>query len=424
MSYGDFSLKQEFIPMLRVTLILLLSLLLPDLYIYLVYITHRTQNFGWRTLYWLPSLLLTAIYLYFIYFTGGNALAHHAEAIGYLAIAVMLMAVPKILLMFCSVAGIAIRGLGRCLSKLLFHTPFKEPQPPFRVHRMPFTVTGIVLGGISFFNILFGAIEGITHFEVKQVTYTSPDLPEAFDGYRILQLSDIHIGSWHHQPKAIQQMINLANEQKPDLIVFTGDLVNQQSHELDAFREVLSQLQAPDGVYSVLGNHDYGTYYHWNNPHEEIENMQHLLQSQADMGWKLLNNEHVILHQQNDSIALIGVENDGEPPFPQHADLEKAMQGTESMFSILLSHNPTHWRREVLPHSHIQLMLAGHTHAMQMELFGQSLSALKYPEWSGLYLEGNRGLYVNVGIGYVGLPFRFGAWPEITVITLKSKEAE
>lgn len=405
--------------MLRITLILLLSLLLPDIYIYLTYVVHRTKNFGWRAIYWLPSFLLTAIYLYFIYFTGGNALAHHAEAIGYLAIAVMLMAVPKIVLMLCSLLGIAIRGLGRGLSLLIFHTPFKEPRFPFRVHRLPFTAAGMVLGGISFINILFGFIEGITRFEVKQVTYTSPDLPEAFDGYRILQLSDIHIGSWKHQPEAMQKLVKLVNEQQPDLIAFTGDLVNQQSHELDAFKGVLSKMQAPDGIYSVLGNHDYGTYYHWNNPHEETENMRYLMQSQSEMGWKLLNNEHVILHRQNDSIALIGVENDGEPPFPQHADLENAMKGTESMFSILLSHNPTHWRREVLPHSHIQLMLSGHTHAMQMELFGRSLSALKYPEWSGLYREGNRGLYVNVGIGYVGLPFRFGAWPEITVITLK-----
>ena len=136
------------------------------------------------------------------------------------------------------------------------------------------------------------------------------------------------------------------------------------------------------------------------------------------MGWKLLNNEHVILHQGNDSIALIGVENEGEPPFSQHGDLTKAMQGTEGMFQLLLSHNPTHWRREVLPQSPIDLMLAGHTHAMQMALGHHSPSSFVYPEWSGMYSEEGRNLYVNVGLGFVGLPFRFGAWPEITVITL------
>ena len=137
------------------------------------------------------------------------------------------------------------------------------------------------------------------------------------------------------------------------------------------------------------------------------------------MGWKLLNNSHTILIQGNDSIALIGVENEGEPPFSQYADLPKAMQGTEGMFQILLSHNPTHWRREVLPESDIDLMLAGHTHAMQLKLGNYSPSSYIYPEWSGMYLEGTHGLYVNVGIGYVGLPFRFGAWPEITVLTLR-----
>lgn len=202
------------------------------------------------------------------------------------------------------------------------------------------------------------------------------------------------------------------------LQLYKGDLVNQQSHELDGFQEILSQLYAPDGVYSILGNHDYGSYYHWQSPKAEIANLDYLIRQQKAMGWKLLNNEHDILHHKGDSIALIGVENDGEPPFSQFADLPQAMQGTEGMFQILLSHNPTHWRREVLPQSDISLMLAGHTHAMQGILFGHSLAELIYPEWRGMYYEGKRALYVNIGIGYVGLPFRFGAWPEITVLKL------
>lgn len=407
--------------MYRVTLILLLALLLPDIYLYLAYVTKRTSSFCWRTLYWLPSALLTLTYVYFIYFTGRNALAHHPEAIGKLAIAVMLLAVPKITLMLTSLLGIACRGIGRSLSYIVWHTPFREPRSPFVIHRRPFTLAGLVLGVVSFFNILYGALVGVSRFEVKEVTVAHSDLPQGFDGYRIVQLSDIHIGSWHDKPQEIERMVELVNAQQADLIVFTGDLVNQQSYELKGFDHILGRLKAKDGVYSVLGNHDYGTYYHWKNPQEELRNHQYLLETQKAMGWQLLNNEHVVLHHRGDSIALIGVENDGEPPFPQHADLEQAMKGTEGMYSILLSHNPTHWRREVLPQSDIQLMLAGHTHAMQMEMFGRSLSALKYPEWSGLYHEGQRALYVNVGIGYVGLPFRFGAWPEITVITLRSK---
>ena len=163
-------------------------------------------------------------------------------------------------------------------------------------------------------------------------------------------------------------------------------MVNQQSHELDGFKEILSRLHAPDGVYSILGNHDYGTYYRWRNRKEETANLEYLIEQQKEMGWKMLNNEHDILYHKGDSIALIGVENDGEPPFSQFADLPKAMQGTEGMFRI-----------------------------------GHSLASLIYPEWAGMYYEGKRSLYVNVGIGYVGLPFRFGAWPEITVIKLVSE---
>ena len=195
--------------------------------------------------------------------------------------------------------------------------------------------------------------------------------------------------------------------------------MNQQSHELDGFTSILSRLHAPDGVYSILGNHDYGTYYRWANAQEEADNLQRLKDLQQGMDWRMLNNDHTVLHHQGDSIALIGVENDGEPPFSQHADLARASHDTNGLFSILLSHNPTHWRRQVLPESDIDLMLSGHTHAMQMSLFGHSIASLRYPEWSGFYYEGTRALYVNVGIGYVGLPFRFGAWPEITVITLR-----
>lgn len=205
--------------------------------------------------------------------------------------------------------------------------------------------------------------------------------------------------------------MDLVNAQQPDLIVFTGDLVNHRAVELNDFQEILAGLKAGDGVYSILGNHDYGPYFHWKSKQDQDNNLIELKQRQAAMGWKLLNNEHTFLIQGNDSIALIGVENQGEPPFSQHGDLPKAKAGIEGMFKLLLSHNPTHWRREVLPESDIDLMLAGHTHAMQLQLGNYSPSVYIYPEWGGMYLEGTRGLYVNVGIGYVGLPFRFGAWP-------------
>lgn len=385
----------------RITLLLILFLLIPDVYIYFVYIVRKTKNTLLRCSYWLPTLLLAAGYIYLMYLTGDNAMSNHTQSIGRLAIVLFLFILPKTIFMLCSLIGVLIHFIIR------------------RCPRSPFTVIGLVLGIVSFFNILYGTIAGITQFEIKETEFYSNDLPKGFDGYRIVQISDIHIGSWHGKPEAIKRLVDMVNEQKPDLIVFTGDLVNQQSHELDGFQDILSQLHAPDGVYSILGNHDYGSYYHWKSKKAEIANLDNLIQQQKAMGWKLLNNEHDILYHNNDSIALIGVENDGEPPFSQFADLRRAIQGTEGMFQILLSHNPTHWRREVLPDTNIPLMLAGHTHAMQGILFGHSLAELIYPEWRGMYNEGNRALYVNIGIGYVGLPFRFGAWPEITVLTLR-----
>lgn len=387
--------------MYRITLILVLFLLIHDIYIYFVYIAQKTKNKLLRCSYWLPTLLLAAGYAYFMFLTGDNAMSNHTQGIGRLAIAIMLLVFPKTVFMLCSLIGVLVHFIIR------------------RCPRSPFTTIGLVLGAVSFFNILYGTFAGITRFEVKETEFHSADIPEGFDGYRIVQISDIHIGSWKDNPEPIKRLVEMVNAQKPDLIVFTGDLVNQQSHEIDGFQDILSQLHAPDGVYSILGNHDYGTYYRWKSHKEEIANLDYLIRQQKVMGWKLLNNEHDILHHKGDSIALIGVENDGEPPFSQFADLSHAVQGTDSMFQILLSHNPTHWRREVLPTSNIPLMLAGHTHAMQGILFGHSLAELIYPEWMGMYYEGNRALYVNIGIGYVGLPFRFGAWHEITVLTLR-----
>ena len=312
-----------------------------------------------------------------------------------------------------------LEGFGRNIYALLSFSGQQYFHKWLRWPRTPFICTGLTLAVLSIVMILYGSFVGRTRFEVKEVTYTSPRLPQAFDGYRIVQLSDLHIGSWQGNTPAIRKLVDLVNAQQPDLIVFTGDLVNHRAVELNDFQEILAGLKAGDGVYSILGNHDYGPYFHWKSKQDQDNNLIELKQRQAAMGWKLLNNEHTFLIQGNDSIALIGVENQGEPPFSQHGDLPKAKAGIEGMFKLLLSHNPTHWRREVLPESDIDLMLAGHTHAMQLQLGNYSPSVYIYPEWGGMYLEGTRGLYVNVGIGYVGLPFRFGAWPEITVLTLR-----
>lgn len=384
----------------RLFIFLLLFLVLPDLYLYLRFIVRLTAKWWLRVLYWVPSFLLTAGLLYLVYFANNAFAERHTQDIGWFSIIFFLFTAPKLLLVLFTVLGIP------------FHKWLRWP-------RTPFICTGLTLAVLSIVMILYGSFVGRTRFEVKEVTYTSPRLPQAFDGYRIVQLSDLHIGSWQGNTPAIRKLVDLVNAQQPDLIVFTGDLVNHRAVELNDFQEILAGLKARDGVYSILGNHDYGPYFHWKSKQDQDNNLIELKQRQAAMGWKLLNNEHTFLIQGNDSIALIGVENQGEPPFSQHGDLPKAKAGIEGMFKLLLSHNPTHWRREVLPESDIDLMLAGHTHAMQLQLGNYPPSVYIYPEWGGMYLEGTRGLYVNVGIGYVGLPFRFGAWPEITVLTLR-----
>lgn len=385
----------------RILLFLPFLLLLPDFYIYRMFIIRMAIHPIIKIAYWLPSALLLIGLIYMAFFASDTFFSRHMQGIGWYAILFFLFAVPKLNIVFCSLLGLPFN--------YLLHWP-----------KAPFVYAGLLLGAINAGIILYGSFVGKTRFEVKEVAFQSPRLPEAFDGYRIVQLSDIHIGSWEGNERTLQRMVDMVNAQHPDLIVFTGDLVNNLATELNGFEKILSGLQAKEGIYSILGNHDYGAYHRWNSPREQATNLSELKKRQADMGWKLLNNEHALLYHGGDSIALIGVENEGEPPFSQHGDLPKAIRGTEGMFQLLLSHNPTHWRREVVPQSEVDLMLAGHTHAMQMALGRYSPSSFVYPEWSGMYTaEKGRGLYVNVGLGFVGLPFRFGAWPEITVLTLE-----
>ena len=384
----------------RVFIFLLLFLILPDVYLYLRFIVRLTTQRWLRISYWIPTFLLTIGLLYLVYFSNNAFSEQHTRDIGWFSIFFFLFSAPKLLLVLCTIIGIP------------FHKWLRWP-------RTPFIGTGLTLATLCIIVILYGSFVGRTRFEVKEVTYTSPRLPQSFDGYRIVQLSDLHIGSFVGNAPAIKKLVDMVNAQHPDLIVFTGDLVNHRAVELNEFQEILAGLKAKDGVYSILGNHDYGPYFHWKDKQDQTDNLIELEKRQKDMGWKLLNNSHDFLIEGNDSIALIGVENEGEPPFSQHGDLPKAKAGTDGMFQILLSHNPTHWRREVLPKSEVDLMLAGHTHAMQLQFGHYSPACYIYPEWGGMYLEGSRGLYVNVGIGYVGLPFRFGAWPEITVLTLR-----
>ena len=381
--------------LIRTCIIFTLLLLLPDWYIYKVYVRGLKSKTAKRLL-WGPTIgLLATLFA----FTAIGKVYH--EYFGLYLIVVMAIAIPKIIFILFD---LLLKGF-----KTLIH--WNLPQGKLS------TLAAIATCAY----IIYGATEGKQHFQVKEVTFSSADLPKAFDGYRILQLSDIHSGSWKGQSAPLQKAIKLCLKQKADLAVFTGDMVNSSSEELEEFIPIYSQLTAPDGVYSILGNHDYGLYKHWEHDSLRLADVNKLIASQSAMGWHMLNNEHHIIHRGNDSIALIGVENSGRPPFPDYAKLQEASRGTDGMFKVLLSHDPTHWRREVLPTTDIQLMLAGHTHDMQLSFFGLSLSRFIYPEHNGMYYEDQRGLYVNIGLGHILFPLRLGAWPEITVITLKKE---
>lgn len=370
---------------------------LPDWYIYRRYVS-RWKQVWMRRLYWLPStlLLIGMIFTFGTYEPRPEAM----NRLSLLLIVFLCVNVPKAIF---TLSTLLFKGLVRKI-----HHHFHE------------SYIGLAIALFTMAYLIFGATEGKQHFQVKEVTIESKDIPQEFNGYRIVQLADIHAGSWANNTAPMQKAVNIINNLQPDLIVFTGDLVNNLASELDAFIPVFSQLKARQGVYSVLGNHDYSTYIQWNTPQQQEAQLDSLKAKQAQMGWTLLNNRHVKLYQQNDSIALIGVENSGRPPFPDHAQLNEAMQGTEGMFQILLSHDPSHWRREVLPHTDIQLTLSGHTHAMQTKLFGFTPAQFVYPENDGLYQEGNQMLYVNIGLGHLLYPIRLGAWPEITLLTLKA----
>lgn len=384
----------------RIFFVLLALLALTDGYIYARFLHRIKRHRLVKQLFWLPSILLAIALVCLTY--SDNFSPRNSHLIGIYLLVYMALTIPKGLFCLFMLVGRLFRLFSRRMESVMFYS-------------------GLLVGFLSMAMVIYGATEGWRHFQVKEVTFKSKDLPPAFDGYRITQISDLHIGTIAGYPKEIRRMVDLINAQQSDLIVFTGDLINHKANELDSVEHILAGLHAPDGVYSVLGNHDYSTYIHWATPEAREENLKELKQRQARMGWQLLNNDHVTIKRDSCEIALVGVENDGEPPFPQLGDLPKATQGTEGLFKVLLSHDPTHWRREVLPESDIQLMLAGHTHAMQFILCGYTPASWFYPENRGMYMENDRGLYVNIGLGEVMLPFRFGAWPEITVITLQCK---
>jgi predicted MPP superfamily phosphohydrolase len=279
---------------------------------------------------------------------------------------------------------------------------------------------------IPFVGTIYGVIKGKYDYRVHKIKIAFKDLPDAFHGFKITQLSDIHSGSFD-DPIAVQRGIDLANAQNSDMIVFTGDLVNNLASEMNNWIGHFSELTAPLGKYSILGNHDYGDYVQWPSEEAKQRNFDALKNVHAQIGFKLLLNESVHIEKDGQKIALLGVENWGKRGFVKHGDLDKAIENIgDDEFKILLSHDPSHWEEKTVPHQkHIHLTMAGHTHGMQfgIEIPGIKWSPVKYiyKQWAGLYEKAGQHIYVNRGFGFLGFPGRVGILPEITVIELVKK---
>jgi len=382
----------------RVSILLIIVIALPDVYVYMRYLRRRPGIGLWQKLvWWLPGIALTACTVALSFtrdFVPDNILWLNAYLFLF-----GLIAVPKFLFIACSAVGLLLRRV-------------------FHLHRNWGNFVGVPLAVAAVCILLYGSFWGVDKLVVKRVDIVFGSLPKAFDGYRIVQITDAHVGSIH--AGLLLRAVEAANQLAPDAIVFTGDLQNKQPGELDRFAPILSSLHARDGVFSVLGNHDYGQYINVSDAEKRV-NEAALRRRERAFGWQLLLNDNVVVRRDGDSIVIAGEENDGLPPFPSRADISATLRGVgQEAFVVMLQHDPSAWRRHILPSGRAWLTLSGHTHGGQVSLFGKRPTQLSGKEDCGLYEQSGRFLYVSSGLGGV-VPFRFGIPPEIVVITLRSK---
>ncbi len=391
--------------------------ILVDIYAFQAFRTF-SRNSILSIIYILVSLIFLATFIYTL------STFDRSRGIGLNAMYLMgwflVLFVPKLILIAFMFGEDILRVVVAIFRKLF------TSQESFSLPTRRKFLSAIALGvaAIPFASLIYGMYRGKYRYRVLDYTLEFDDLPEEFDGYRITQISDIHSGSFDDAEK-IAYGIDLINEQESDVILFTGDLVNNFAFEMKDWTGLFSKLKAKDGVFSVLGNHDYGDYAEWSSQEEKSQNLEDLKNLQGNMGWKLLLNEHVFLERGNSRIALVGVENWGAG-FKQAGDIDKATSGlTAADFKVVISHDPTYWSERLKNDSkNYQLTLSGHTHGMQfgIEIPGfirWSPVQYRYENWAGIYKEDSRVLNVNRGFGYLGYPGRVGIWPEVTVITLK-----
>ena len=385
----------------RAPYLFLMLIIIPDLYFDLHYWRHRL-SIEKRILRWLPTVALIAYTLVLTY--EENFIPDNPTLLYLYLLLLGFIAVPKAVFMLCS-----ITGLGFC--KL------------FRRKKNYGNIIGLLGVPVLWFILIYGSFVGFQKMEVNHQTYTSSDIPKAFNGYKIVLFSDAHVGSYTEKSQWIlQRAVDSINAQKPDMIVFTGDLQNIQPKDIILHQDILSQLKAKDGVYSVLGNHDYAKYVNCNEA-KKAENCRQTIQIERQMGWTLLLNEHRTIRRGKNQMIIAGMENDGDGKnFPQKGNIKKTLKGvSDKDFTIMLEHDPSSWRRKIIPDGRAQLTLSGHTHNMQFALFGWSPISVTGKEVNGWYQEGAQSLFVTAGLGGL-IPFRFGATGEIVVLTLRSEK--
>ena len=395
---------------------------LADLYFFQALKTITSNRLVWWT-FWIYDGVLASMLVY--YFITGNLILNTPKGI-FLGLT-LLSVVPKLIVVPILLLEDVTRIIHLFINWIitLFQSSSIKQEHLHLVSRKKF-ISQIAIGiaAIPFFGLLIGMIKGKYEYRVHRVNLKFKDLPEAFNGFTITQLSDIHSGSFD-SVNDVERGVALANQQKSDLLLFTGDLVNSDAGEMDQWLETFSKLTAPFGKYSILGNHDYGDYKTWESKEAKEQNLQRLKEIHGLIGFRLMLNESLQIEKAGEHISLIGVENWGKGRFQKYGDLNKAIaEVNDKDFKILMSHDPSHWEAETLHHpKQVHLTLAGHTHGMQfgIEIPGFKWSPIKYlyPQWAGIYNEKERYIYVNRGFGFLAYPGRFGILPEITVITLE-----
>ena len=403
-------------------IIFIIVYLLVDLYAFQV-LKSLTKNqwvyIGFAAL----SLLVLGNFIYHIVTYDSSQVVHSSRA---LAIGLLLVLfIPKLIVIPFVFGEDIVRFIIASYQKL-----FGTAQEFHLASRRKFVSTlALTVAAIPFTSLLYGMYRGKYNYQVLHHELEFEDLPTEFDGYQITHISDIHCGSLDDK-NAIAYAVDLINEQESEVILFTGDLVNDRAEEINVWKDQFSKLTAKDGVFSVLGNHDYGDYVRWNSQTERAQNFEKLKALQGEMGWKLLLNESHRIEKDGAHIHLVGVENWGEGGFIKAGDINKAAASVSTAdFKIVMSHDPSHWSAQLLSHpKNFQLTLSGHTHGMQ---FGIEIPGLikwspvkyRYEHWAGIYEHGKKVINVNRGFGFIGYPGRVGIWPEISVITLKRKSA-